>query len=114
MAARKGSAFAEHIDKISRARKKADEIIKNSASDICQEALDAAWEAVFDWLCASKASGVELADLNTAAGIIQKLASSKNALRKSPYTGPADTGQQTPRALTPEELGELEDELKLL
>ncbi len=112
MATKRTPAFAKHVEKISKARKKADEIIKTS--DICSDALNAAWEAVFDWLCQSKTCGADLSDLNTAAGIIQKLASSKNALKKSSEDDSSSGGQNSGRRLTPDELDELESELKLL
>lgn len=110
---KKAAAFAEHVENIERARRQSEELMEECAAPgkTPHEVLKMAWEIVFDFFYRAKSGTVEISELNTLAGIVQKLVSSSGHLAAADSKGgPKASGA----GLTEEGMREIERKLKLL
>ena len=108
---RKTAEFVEHVEKIERAKTLGAELI---SENVCREktpqaVLNMAWEIVFDFFYRAKNEAMEISDLNTLSGIVQKLVSSGGHLLTSESKMPRKSG-----GLDEDKLREIEKKLKLL
>lgn len=129
--------FEDHLQRIQTAKKQTDAILSTVAPGYAdaETVIRAAWESIFDQLCNKDTAPTELSQLNTLAGIIQKLMSSlsqiktlemklhehamkeqtfKQKLESAKQTGEQSSLNKEPRGLTPEALKRIEEELNLL
>jgi hypothetical protein len=95
--------FQQHLKRISLAKKRAEEILSvwSPSDDATIASVAFAWERIFDTLCNS--DDISVADLNTIAGVIQKLSAMK--LEKSTVDSKPAVGDVIQRA---------EEQLRLL
>ena len=110
--AKKTAQFTEHVEKIERAKTLGAEIISENLSHAKtpQVVLDMAWEIVFDFFYRAKNGAVEISELNTLSGIVQKLVSSGEHLLAAEIKSPKKSGG----GLDEDCLREIEKKLKLL
>ena len=108
---KKAAALEGQIERIGRAKELSGELISESV-DVAktpQAVLDMAWEIVFDFFLRARRESVDVSELNTLAGVVQKLVSSSGSLASSAQRAPRRGG-----GLSEEALGEIERRLKLL
>ena len=69
--------FYAHLKKLNAARRQTAEIIERhtKGGNMAEAALAVAWELLFDYFAKNASKGLDLSELNTLAGVIQKLSS---------------------------------------
>ena len=105
--------FYAHLKKLNAARRRTAEIIERHTKDgnMAEAALAVAWELLFDYFAKNASNGLDLAELNTLAGVIQKLSSGEGrAVNLKSREG--DKGASG--GLGEEGIREIENMLKLL
>lgn len=105
--------FGGHLEHIRKARGRASEIIQThiDAGKNSQAAIALAWEVVFDFFLNVKNDAVELSELNTLAGVIQKLVSADAASKSG---GAERSEKKGGSGLSEDGIREIERRLKLL
>lgn len=105
--------FYAHLKKLNAARRRTAETIEKYSLEgrMAEAAVSVAWELLFDFFAKNAAKGLELSELNTLAGVIQKLASGEI---KSLSTKAAEQAKSPESGLSEEGVRRIEQMLKLL
>ncbi len=98
--------FDDYISKMKKAKASSEELIAPYAKeDKSSIVINLIWDAIFDYFCRSDKEEISPTNLNTLAGVVQKLlASSKDSQPKERDSG----------SISPQALAEIEDKLNLL
>ncbi len=105
--------FYAHLKKLNAARRRTAETIEKYSQEgrMAEAAVSVAWELLFDFFAKNASKGLELSELNTLAGVIQKLASGEI---KSLSTKAAEQAKSPESGLSEEGVRRIEQMLKLL
>lgn len=105
--------FYAHLKKLNAARRRTAETIEKYSLEgrMAEAAVSVAWELLFDFFAKNASKGLELSELNTLAGVIQKLASGEI---KSLSTKATEQVKNPESGLSEEGVRRIEQMLKLL
>lgn len=105
--------FYAHLKKLNAARRRTAEIIERHTKngEMAEAALAVAWELLFDYFAKNAADGLDLAELNTLAGVIQKLSSGEG---RAGISKNRESDKGAAGGLGEEGIREIESMLKLL
>lgn len=106
--------FYGHLKKLALARRKTAEVLEKCSKEgrLAEAAVSVAWELLFDLFALKAAKGLELSELNTLAGIIQKLAAGEGAAKSLSQKLP--DAQNKTCGLSEDGVRQIEEMLKLL
>lgn len=75
--------FYAHLKKLTLARRQTADVLEKYSNQgrLAEAAVSVAWELLFDYFTKNASKGLELSELNTLAGVIQKLASGEGTAK---------------------------------